>query len=57
MKFAPINKRLCPRNDMKIVMGGDANVKIGRKTIHHPKIGKYSLHETKNKLQMWVDKW
>jgi endonuclease/exonuclease/phosphatase family metal-dependent hydrolase len=36
-----------PGNDMKIVMR-DANTKIGRETIHHPMIGKYSLHETTN---------
>jgi hypothetical protein len=27
---------------------GDANAKIGRQTIHHPTIGKYSFHETTN---------
>jgi hypothetical protein len=37
-----------PGNDVKIVMG-DANAEIGRITIHHPTIGKYSLHETTNK--------
>jgi hypothetical protein len=37
----------CLRNDVKIVMW-DANAKIGQETIHHPSIGKYSLHGTKN---------
>jgi hypothetical protein len=26
----------------------DANAKIGQETIHHPSVGKYSLHGTKN---------
>jgi hypothetical protein len=37
----------CPGNDVKIVMG-EANVKIGWETIHHPTISKYSLHESTN---------
>jgi hypothetical protein len=37
----------CPSHDVKLVMG-DANAKIGRETIHQPKIGKNSLHESTN---------
>jgi endonuclease/exonuclease/phosphatase family metal-dependent hydrolase len=37
----------CPSQDVKLVMG-DANAKVGRKTVHQPTIGKHSLHESTN---------
>jgi hypothetical protein len=35
----------CPSQDEKLVMG-DANAKVGGKTVHQPTIGKHSLHES-----------
>jgi hypothetical protein len=37
----------CPSHDVNLVMG-DANAKVGRKTVHQPVIGKHSLHEITN---------
>jgi hypothetical protein len=37
----------CPSHDVKLVIG-DANVKVGRKTVHQPTIVKRSLHESTN---------
>jgi hypothetical protein len=37
----------CSSHDVKLVMG-DANVKVGRETVHQPPIGKHSLHKSTN---------
>jgi hypothetical protein len=37
----------CLSHDLKLVMG-DANAKVGRKTVHQPTIGKHSVHESTN---------
>jgi hypothetical protein len=43
----------CPKNDVELVMG-DANAKIGRKAVHQPTIGRYSLHDSTNDDQEHV---
>jgi endonuclease/exonuclease/phosphatase family metal-dependent hydrolase len=50
----------CPSHDVKLVMG-DTNAKVGRESVHQPKIGKHSLHESTNenglRLVDFVGKW
>jgi hypothetical protein len=37
----------CPKNDVKLVMG-DANAKVGKKTVHQPTIGRHIPHKSTN---------